>query len=417
MVGEIQVRNLFIVTSSSATTTAAIKAAGTKLNGAIVESDGTAASADNNFLLSLINNQGKLASSDELSPSRILYAKSVAYQARTLGLDTISGITAEANKLYQIRITSSQYGSLSVENEYIKEAFYKSKTGDTVEDIVDGLIKSLYRNLSREEPQTGEFVTYTLADTSTVSLPTNAYFTFEKGATTQTIDVDTAPTADASATVTLNGTDVTVALLDADTDAQAATKIASAIDAVDGYSAAAVGTVVTITSDAATVVTYDAGTTGTTVTQAYTSNTSGIVITEKSTWLGQYYVTGKKTRLSFPYTVEAHFPTAPTVATTKGFEGVATGYHVRNMEEYYLGNRGDTFREMGYPHNFEREYDSVLSQAYYLIELGYYDESRDEPMKSKKQLTIACPNTTVANTLIGQINTALTNTVFSISTF
>lgn len=417
MVGENQARNLYVVGTSTNTTIATV-AAGANLNAAVLESDGTAAVADKPFLLAVKNGQGELISSDEIDPNKILYAHSVDYVARSVGKASIGGFTVTAGELYQIQIIFQGHGSLSVENEYIKEAFYKAVTGDDAEKVVDGLIKSLARNFSREEPNLlGETFAYVDAGEVTHNLPENAFFSFSKGFTTQTIDVDTAPTADANATVTLDGVDVTVALLDADTDEGAATKIAAAIDAVTGYSASATGTVVTVTTTAPANIVYDAGTTGTTVTQDGTAAGAGIVILEKASWLAQYYVTGKKTRLDFPFEVRAYNNSAnPTVVQTKGFEGTATGYHVRNMEYYYKGNRADTFRGAGYPHNFEENYDSVLSQAYYLVEIGYWDESRDEPMKSKKQLTIAAPSAAVADVLIGQINTALTNVPFSIAT-
>lgn len=322
MHGENQVRNLFVVNTSTNTTIPTVRA-GANLNGAITQSDGTAAADNEEFVLAVKNNKGEISLSDVINPSRVKSAKFVDKVVRVAQSATISNITAEANKLYQVTVIIAGYGSLSIENEYVKEAFYKSKTGDDAENIVDGLIKSLARNFSREQPSSNETFNYTDADAVVHKLPKNLGFTFAKTGT--------------------------------------------------GASAA-------------------------------------LVITEDTSWLAKYYVTGKKTRLFQNFTIDAYFPTAPTVTKVQGTEGQGTGYHARNLEEYFLGNRQDSFRGAGYPHNFEAEYDTVLTADYYTLEIEYYDEGRDDPMKSKKQLTILVEGSaiTAVNALMAQLTTALT---------
>ena len=141
----------------------------------------------------------------------------------------------------------------------------------------------------------------------------------------------------------------------------------------------------------------------------------GVQITEKSTYLSQYYVTGKKTRLNLNYLVNAVGADGiiPTVVDSiAGTPGKGTGYQVRNAEEYLLGNRQDTFRGAGYPHNFPENYDSELDASYNVIDIEYYDEGRDDAqIKSKKQLTIcvkeAVGTVTLANLVKDDINTAV----------
>ena len=134
-----------------------------------------------------------------------------------------------------------------------------------------------------------------------------------------------------------------------------------------------------------------------------------IAAAEPNNWLPNYYVTGKKSRTFLDFKVDARFPgdTLPTVVSIVGSEGVGTGYQVRNMEYYFLGNRQDSFRGIGYPHNFDAEYDSILTNTYHIFEIGYYDESRDEPMKSKKQITIAIDNATDMNAMLVDVNKSL----------
>lgn len=161
-----------------------------------------------------------------------------------------------------------------------------------------------------------------------------------------------------------------------------------------------------------------------TLAKTGTDGTAAIVITEKA-WEADYYVTNKKTRLQLEWEVVCSViddnTVDPTVAvTTAGTLGKGTGYQVRNLEAYLLGNVQDSYRGIGYPHNFEAEYDSSLTGTYNLIELEYFDESRDDPKKSKKQLTIVIPYTNLAgnsvtNLVITEINKALNSSPLSIT--
>lgn len=435
MIGENQVRNFFIVNTSSNTTMSTIRG-GANLNGAVIQSDGTAAVADEEFALAVKNNQGELSMSDIINPLRVTSAKAIAHSPRVGQWYTISGIgTPTAGTLYQVRIIFKGYGSLSVENEYIKEAYYKAVTGDNAEDVVDGLVKSLARNFSREQPEAGTTFSYTDGDLGAINLPDNLYLDFIKSASdgdqeTATFEVTANPTAEGFCTVTLNGTAYSVPMtISTDgTFADAAAELALGINAIPGYSATASTATVTVVSDlpgvetdasfaagtatsmACTVTTTQQGTAGTIATAAQ------LTIREKDDYLSTYYNTGKKDRLNLVFEVLTN-QSDLTITSNTSFSGIGTGYEVRNLEYYFLGNRGDTFRGMGYPHNFDVTYDSSLTGIYYLIELEYNDEGRDDPMKSKKQLTIACPSKAVANTLIGQINTALTNVAVAITAF
>ncbi len=328
LIGELQARNFFLVNTATESTLSDVRA-GANLNGAIVQDDGTAAAANSDFMLAMVNNKGELTISDKINPANVTYANAIAYSAPVARNFVISAITADANTLYTVSIILSGFGSLSVENEYVKKGFYKAKTGDDAENIVDGLVKSLAKSIAREQPSSPDTFSYTDADSNTLNLPDNYFFSFTKTGT------------GASATLT---------------------------------------------------------------------------IAEKSDWRDKYYVTGKKTNLEIDFHVDADFETDPTIVETVGSQGAGTGYQVRNLEEYLLGNRADTFRGAGYPHNFEENYDSSLSGTYSIIELAYFDVSRDEPMESKKQITIACPSTTVADALITDLNTALTGTGISIGT-
>lgn len=328
LIREDQVRHILVgSTAPVLANIAALKAAANTTIG-IFQPNGNATAANTGGFFATKNNKGTITSLDVIMPEKVMYATSKQGVARTAKTVTVSDITVEAGKLYTIAIVISGHGSLSIENEYVKEGFYKAKAGDNAENIVDGLIKSLARGFTREPVLPGTFTSYTEAGGGTVNLIDNYSFAFSK--------------------------------------------------------------------------------TG-------TGTTAALVITEKN-WLPSYYVTGKKDKLVMPFRVEARFDEVPTITVVEGNKGVGTGYEVRNLEYYLLGNRQDTFRGMGYPHNFDVEYDSSLTTLYNLIEIGYYDEGRDDPMKSKKQLTIAIPGDAAAvNPFITRINTALGTSIASLT--
>ena len=402
LAGQNQVRQFYPALDAPGHTTVALLAAGTVGDIAILSADGTDVAASTDFKLFKLNAAGNVVSSDLIKPANVQYAKAVSYSAPTLGKVAISGLAVPtANELNTVEVVIKGFGSYSPEDEYVKKAFYKTVTADTAEEVVDGLIVSLNRNFSREVGATAS---------------ANPYFSFLKGATAQNIIVTTAPTADASAQVTVDGVVYPVALLDLDTDQEAAAKIAAVLDSIAGITAAAVAsTTVTITSTSAVNIVYAPLTTGTTVTQAITAADAGLVIVEKDQSLN--YVVGKKEKTNIDFTADMKSTTLPTVTATASSPGVGSGKAVASMEWYLKGERNDFYREMGYPHNLENSYETSVSGTYDIVEIAYFDEGRDEAKKSKKQITIAFPVSarTNANLFIDDLETATGLTIAALA--
>lgn len=317
-----QVRHLYVGLDYPGHANVTALKAGTNGDIALLSQDGTAVAAGNKFMILKKNNKGTLLSSDVVDPSKILFAKSVPYQAPVLGSTTISGITANANTLYTIEVVIRQFGSLSPENEYVKKAFYKAKTGDNAENIVDGLVKSLARNFKREEPTQSTTTAYTDASAVVTQEPDNAYFAFTKTGA--------------------------------------------------GASAA-------------------------------------LVITEKTTWVDNSFDPDTMTRENLDFLVNANFTTLPTVTAVGSKVAVGSGKQVASMEFYLKGERNDFMRGHGYPHNFKGTYDADITGTYNAIELGYFEEGRDEAKKSKKGITIYFDDAdkVATNVMIANLNTAL----------
>ena len=317
-----QVRHLYVGLDYPGHANVAALKAGANGDIALLSQDGTAVAAGEKFMFLKKNNKGTMLSSDVVDPSKILFAKSVPYGAPVLGTTTISGITVNVNTLYTIELVIKQFGSYSPENEYIKKAFYKAKTGDNAENVVDGLVKSLARNFKREEPTLSSTFSYTSAGALVTNEPDNAYFSFAKTGT--------------------------------------------------GAGAA-------------------------------------LVVTEKTTWVDNAFDPDTKTRENIDFTVGAKFTTLPTIVSTSSKVARGSGKQVAAMEFYLKGERNDIYRGAGYPHNFKGTYDADLAGTYHAVELGFFEEGRDEAKKSKKGVTIYFENgkKTEANVMIANLNTIL----------
>ena len=62
------------------------------------------------------------------------------------------------------------------------------------------------------------------------------------------------------------------------------------------------------------------------------------------------------------------------------------------MEWFYIGERADQFRGMGYPDNFETIYLANPSKRYNFIDIHYFYAGNEEDIqKSKKYITLAIP--------------------------
>jgi len=427
-----QVRQMYVGLDYPGHASVSALEGGTNGDLALLSADGTAPAAGENFKLLKKNNKGIVISSKSIAPANVLYSKSVQYAAPVLGTATVSAITANANTLYTIEVTIKQFGSYSPENEYVKKAFYKAATGDVAENIIDGLIQSLARNFSREEPVKNSTIPYRLTSATYVDIADNVYFDFVKDTVDGTAEISTVTFTQATdeevvdSSVTLDGQ---YTVLFSIPTGQAISVCAIAVrDAVNAssapYTATAAAGVCTITADFkraetdATIVVVasnyatDAAPTVATGTPGVAGTAFSLSINEKTEWVDNTFDPDKKTRENIDYFVNAVFTTLPTIANTGSKVAVGSGKQVAAMEHYLKGERNDYMRSMGYPHNLNNTYDAVLASNYNYIEIGHYEEGRDEAKKSKQTMTIALPFTTLGanttiNTLITNLNTVL----------
>jgi hypothetical protein len=139
--------------------------------------------------------------------------------------------------------------------------------------------------------------------------------------------------------------------------------------------------------------------------------TAVLVITELDDWAANKFNADQFTRTLMDFYVDVNAETYPSVENTvPNSKGVATGRIVASMEHYLVGERGDFYRYMGYPNNLKNKLYADPSLSYNLIEIGYYEEGRDEAKKSNKQITLAVPNQEAGNnapvnSLVADLNT------------
>lgn len=131
-----------------------------------------------------------------------------------------------------------------------------------------------------------------------------------------------------------------------------------------------------------------------------------LVITE----VAQDWVRGKMAKAVIPFEVDflpiniEGVETTDWASETKSEgDAIPNGYDIADMEYFYMGNRGDIYRGMGYPHNIETTYLVDETKEYNVLEIHYsYVGANESVQKSEKDITI------VSTGDLGALETALT---------
>lgn len=109
-----------------------------------------------------------------------------------------------------------------------------------------------------------------------------------------------------------------------------------------------------------------------------------------------------------------------TVADVSPTTSVGNGQKVADLEWFGLGERGDQYRNVGWPNVIPTTYLADPTKEYHLIEIHYsYTGSGIGSYKSEKEVTIAVPKGAsdheydAVNAVIGAINTAADTTLIA----
>ena len=86
---------------------------------------------------------------------------------------------------------------------------------------------------------------------------------------------------------------------------------------------------------------------------------------------------------------------------------ISNGKTIADLEYFCMGERGDMYRQVGWPHNIPTTYLVDPAKAYCVFDIHYaYVGSNESVQKSEKTITIVCADKAELNKVIAAFNTA-----------
>lgn len=106
----------------------------------------------------------------------------------------------------------------------------------------------------------------------------------------------------------------------------------------------------------------------------------------------------------------------PAYVSKDSTDTVAGAEKLADMEWFFLGERGDIYRGIGWPNNFEPTYqiDATGSTAYSVVDLTYFYKGNNEDIQhSRKTITVALAGVAAA-TAAAKLATVLPNAIIMV---
>lgn len=102
---------------------------------------------------------------------------------------------------------------------------------------------------------------------------------------------------------------------------------------------------------------------------------------------------------------------------TEGTNGtIGNGKKIADLEYFCMGERGDIYKGVAFPHNIPTTYLVDPTKTYYTFDIHYaYVGNNESVQKSEKDITIVCSNKTEFNKIVTAFNTATGLTITTIS--
>lgn len=303
-----------------------------------------------------------------------------------------------AGQEYVTRITFFEWGSLSYEDQYYKYGIVKASSSMTADAFYRAMYASLIMNFEREETPLLDFK---LKGTSVgFTVVANPAYTFK-------LDLGAA-----NSTASIAGNVVSLA---SEVLANAVLSAQNILDLNEALAAAGIDAIVLSGTAPAADVTVAAAIVGT-----------GISIEE----IEQPWVLGTKSSSPLLFKVATAEVTASglevlwgVVTKVASTSKVTNGKVTADMEYFYMGERADLYRNVGFPKVVPTAYLVDASQEYNFVDVDYfYAGEGNEVQHSEKQLTLVIPavgadnaaKITLANSIIGAINTAYGSTLIAL---
>lgn len=367
-----------------------------------------AADAAKTHLYFKYNSPGGQVRSDLIDIKNVISAKSIDGVSQRRALKQVK-VALDANYLkdgnalagqdYILRIVINQFAGMSDTDQYFKYGMVKASAGMTPEAFYRKLVESLNQNFSREITKLLDIkldetkASKALASNTDITVSAVAAGTEGNGVSLE-VKLDTAAVAPvvtgkvvvltlATATATLGALKAAIAGVPA----------AAAIVSVAGKNA---------TIEDSTAVIAAAAT----VTEG--GETTGVLLTEAlQDW-----------KLGVLAQVPVYFEAQPTVITSGGEEviwGTATasasatyvtnGKNIADLEYFCMGERGDQYRNVGFPYVIDTTYLVDPTVEYSSLNIHYaYVGSGEGVQKSERDITLVGSKTDI-NTIAASIGT------------
>ena len=95
---------------------------------------------------------------------------------------------------------------------------------------------------------------------------------------------------------------------------------------------------------------------------------------------------------------------------------IANGKKIADLEYFCMGERGDMYRNIGWPHNIPTTYLVDPTKTYYTFDIHYaYVGNNESVQKSEKDITIVCSDKAEFNKIVTAFKTATGLTIATIS--
>ena len=95
---------------------------------------------------------------------------------------------------------------------------------------------------------------------------------------------------------------------------------------------------------------------------------------------------------------------------------IGNGKKIADLEYFCMGERGDIYRGIGFPHNIVTTYLVDPTKTYYTFDIHYaYVDNNESVQKSEKDITIVCFDKKVFNEIVTAFNAATGLTIAIIS--
>lgn len=326
-----------------------------------------------------------------------------------------------AGQDYILRIAFRNFIGLSEEDQYAKFGEVRATTGMTAEQFYNAMASSLTKNFSKEVSALLGFSTETVAASVVMTTNTGVTVTAKAGGTSGNSLKFAVASVSADTEGIVVSTAAGVTTITASLTAAAKTIGAlKALLAADEANAIEANELITITGTNATTVLVEA-----TPVALVGGATTGIIVSE----LEQDWILGKYPQTPVYFEV---FPEDITVSAgviekwgvvtaVSSTTSVKNGKLVADMEYFYMGNRGDFYRGMGFPHTIHTEYLVDPSKEYHIINIAYkvQGNANEDVQNQRQEITLVVPQgstgseLTAVNAVIGGLNTAAGSTVIA----